>query len=477
MSTAKGHFPMINKKKVSAYITLGITIIGLLFLGIAGKNLIEEVEAGTYHIIQYPNGKVEAKTEPGYYLQWFGTVTVWPRAVTYNFMEQTAQVLEETGNATKTLGVINSPPIEVRFNDGSVADIGGSIRIDLPAADAAKAVDLVTNFNFRTVQSLVNDLVKKRIRSSVRSAANLMTARESYSEKRRQYEIWSWDQIQNGLYQVEGEITTTTDEITGRRVQVTRNKIKMAEDNTPVRQFDDAIGDLGLILSNFEVQSYGYSDKVDQQIKQQQEALMAIATARANAQRAEQEAKTAEAEGLRKVMTAKYEEEQTKIRATVQADKEKEVAVINAEREKQKALIEAAQRLEVEQQEKEKALVVANKGMEVAEIDRQSAALEKEATILRAEGEAKAKQLVMEADGALKQKLDAWVEGQRVWASAFSTRPVPGIVVGGGTGADGSTGDALSFQDALALKMVGELGLNMGMAARDYEVPPMPTNR
>ena len=57
---------------------------------------------------------------------------------------------------------------------------------------------------------------------------------------------------------------------------------------------------------------------------------MAIITAKANAERARQDAITAEEQGKAAVMKAKYEKEVEKERAIVDAQKQKQVAVISA---------------------------------------------------------------------------------------------------------------------------------------------------
>ena len=72
------------------------------------------------------------------------------------------------------------------------------------------------------------------------------------------------------------------------------------------------------------------------QIGTQQTALMAVATARAKAQQAEQEALMAEAEGKANVARAKYEEEEKKIRAVVAAEQRVEVAELDRQAAAQK---------------------------------------------------------------------------------------------------------------------------------------------
>lgn len=189
--------------------------------------------------------------------------------------------------------------------------------------------------------------------------------------------------------------------------------------------------------------------RVQKQIGEQQGALMAVQTSRANAQKALQDSLTVEAEGKAAVMKAKYEEEQKKVRAEVQAQQEQAVAVI------------AAQKLvDVAGKDKEQALIAATKDKEVASLTLESAKLEKQRQIELGTGEAERKRLVLAADGALAQKLDAWSKSQEVWANAFAKRAVPSVVTGGGQHTDG---DAAAMMELIGIKAAKDLALDMGV--------------
>ena len=134
-------------------------------------------------------------------------------------------------------------------------------------------------------------------------------------------------------------------------------------------------------------------------------------------------------------MTAKYEAEVVKERAVVEARKRKEVAET-----------EGSQRLEV------------------ARLDREAAAEYKQMQILRADGDAEYKQRVMAADGALAQKLEAWLEVNKRYAQAIENYQgnwVPTLVMG-----DGGKGSSMGAQDLINLltaKTARELSLDLTM--------------
>ena len=183
---------------------------------------------------------------------------------------------------------------------------------------------------------------------------------------------------------------------------------------------------------------------------------MAIATARAKAQRAREEAKKEKAEGEARVMKAKYKEEEVKTRAIVVAKREKEVAELSA-----------SKKVEVARLAKEEAEVRAAQQVAVAKLDKDAAAFTKQKNILLGEGEAARKKLVLEADGALAQKLATYTQVHNAWATAYATRKVPSLIMGGGGGGAGvkagTDQDTVNFSQAMQLLVAKQLGLDLGI--------------
>ena len=66
----------------------------------------------------------------------------------------------------------------------------------------------------------------------------------------------------------------------------------------------------------------------------------------------------------------------------------------------------------------------------------------------------------MAADGALQQKLDAWVKSQEFWANAHATRKVPATVFGGGSGTGSST-DTAAFMQLMTVQAAKALNVDL----------------
>ena len=292
------------------------------------------------------------------------------------------------------------------------------MRIILPSSEP-QAIELISKYGYMDYKDQEQKLVLPVVRNALRLTSNLMSARESYSEQRADFVFWTWDQVQNGLYETTEETRKVVDPVSGQEVTKTFKIIRKDDGGNPVYQRNPLKG-LGITLANFEVKLFDYTDKVRAQISTQQTALMAVA--KAKAQQAEQEALMAEAEGKANVARAKYEEEEKKIRAVVGA----------------------RQRLEV------------------ADLDRQAAGEKKQEQILLGQGEAERKRLVLKADGALKQKLEAYVQAQQLWANAFAQRQVPSLVMGGG-GAGDTDKSTTNFAQMMQLLVANQMGLDLSM--------------
>lgn len=201
------------------------------------------------------------------------------------------------------------------------------------------------------------------------------------------------------------------------------------------------------------------------QIKQQQGITMAVQTKMAEAKQKDQEAITAEAEGRKTIAEAKAKQETEKIREVTKADQDRQVAIVQADKEKQVAITQA-------NREKEVAETAGKQRLAVADLDQQSAEKKKQEQILLGQGEAERKRLVLAADGALTQKLDAYKAVQATWADALSKYRgdiTPRFVSGGGSGSTSAANSFQSFVELQTMKAMRDLNFDLGMGA------PVPT--
>lgn len=414
---------MSERKRMSVgKMFMYVVFMVLFFIGLFSvPKIIETVEKGTYQIKQAAiSGTMTAKMSPGLWMQYWGDIDTWPKAETFFF----------THDKDTKDDVDADSSIEVRFQDGSVCKISGTARVIMPTSPQ-DAINLVINRNHKTYKDLEQKLILPTIRNVLRSTANLMTARESYSVKRLDFVTFARDQIENGVYQTEESVKEIEDLVTGEKV---RKEVKaiLRKGGVPLYQANP-MGDTGIRLVNFEIKSFRYENKVRNQIGKQQEARMNVETAKAKAEEARQRELQTVAEGLAAVAKAKYEKEQEKVRAVVDAEKDKEVAILQA-----------------------------SKKLEEAKLLKLAAKENKLANILDGQGLAEKKRLILAADGALEQKLATYKAVQNRYAAAIENYKgnwVPTVMTGGTSGGNGNA--AMTMIEALSIKALKDLALDL----------------
>ena len=306
----------LEKRDVITAICSVFAIVVLCMLGRIG----EDVKNETIVVNQYPfTGNMAYWTTPGWKAQWFGKTTV------YHKTEQLWFGANDDEN--KSIG----SPIPVIFNDASDGLIYGSLRVKLPT-DTEHLARIQTDYN--GMERLMNDLVKQTVTKVIYASGPLMSAFESYAEKKNDLIEYITDQLNNGVYKTTVNTIETKDAITGE-IKTTKVAALISDPDSPggyKRSESSPFKYYGIEIGQVSVSKIDYSDKVKQQISQQQEANMLIQTSKAKAAAAVQEALRAEEEGKAKAAQAKWEQERIKATEVTKAEQEKEVSRLAAEK-------------------------------------------------------------------------------------------------------------------------------------------------
>lgn len=408
------------KKTPVKLIALGLclaAIVATFFMAFGINN------AGHRTVVQYPTGTLYVKFTPGIYPQWFGTTEIYNDLITFDY-DKTDSDIDSS---------IDQVGISVRYQDGGTGTVYGKARFSLPSDEETM---LHLHKAFRSNRGVSQKLIKSVTEEGMNLTAGLMSSEEAYAEKRSIYTQWSSQQISSGKFQTKLEKISTVDESTGKTVAKNIPVISYGKDGLPIHLNSD-LADYGITVNGFQITDWDFEPKTLLQIATKREATMAIITAIANAERAKQDAITSEEQGKANVMTAKYEKEVLKEQAIVDAQREKEVAVIAAEKN-----VEVARQQKLEAEQK-----------------KLSAAEYKQEQILRGEGDGAYKRIVMEADGALAQKLATYERVMGRFASAIEKQKwVPEVQMGAG----GSGGDsAMTLIEMIGVKAAKDLALDM----------------
>ncbi len=386
----------ISKKSIFGGLIIFLAIVFVACLGRIG----EDVKNEQIVVNQYPfTGTMEYWTTPGFKWQWFGKTTSYYK---------TSQLWFGSDNEE---GTQMGNPIPVIFNDASDGQIYGSLRVKLPT-ETQYLERIQTDYN--GMDRLMQDLVRPTVTKVIYASGPLMSAFESYAEKKNDLIEYITDQLNNGVYKTTVKQVETTDPITGEKKTVKIASL-IPDENAPGgfrRSESSPFQYYGLEIGQVAVSKIDYSEKVKLQIAQQQEANMMVQTSKAKTLAAQQEAIRAEEAGKAAAMEAKWQQEKIKAVEVTKAEQAYEVARLQALEAK-----EIAKKIEQEGNAKAAAnRALVNAGLTPLE----RATIEKETKI-----------------GV---------------AQALSKIQLPTYVVAGGNGGNGNTA-----MDAMGLKMMTDL--------------------
>lgn len=401
--------------KLIAKIVAGVVLLLLVVFFIT--NSVTTVGADEIVVKQnFFDGQLQVWNTPGVHWQNFGKITRYKKSAQYWFSAK-----EDEGKKT-------DDSIKVRFNDGGHGNISGSLRYTLPL-DPAKMILLHSNYG--SMAAIEHELVRQVVNKSVYMTGPLMSSRESYAERRNDLITYITDQVVSGVYRTEHKPMEVTDPLTGQKkvVDYVQPKVNGKAPNGIEREEESPIQKFGMDASNITINSIDYDPQVEEQIKQQQQAIMAVQQAMVNAKKAEQDAITTEQQGKANAAKAKWEQEVEKAKAVTVAEKDKEVATLQATKDK-----------------------------EVAALNLDTAKLNAQTTLTSAKADAEAKKMALQADNALQVRLNAYVEVQKAWAAAYGAqKQTPDIVMGTPTTVGGTNQTLI---DMLTAKTAKDLNVN-----------------
>lgn len=386
----------ITKRKVVAFVGAIFTFVILCCLG----RIAEDVSNEEIVVNQMPiSGKMKYWVEPGFEWQLFGRTTTYYK---------TQQLWFGSSNVDEDQEGL---PIPVTFNDASDGLIYGSLRVELPT-DVEHLQRIQTHYN--GMDRLMNDLVKQSVSKVIYASGPLMSAFESYAEKKNDLIEYITDQLNNGVYKTTVRTETIIDPVT--KEEKTAKVAALIPDETAPNGYKRSevspFEFYGIKVGQVAVSKIDYSEKVKQQIAQQQEANMLIQTSKAKSAAAAQEAIRAEEEGKAAAAKAKWEQEKIKAVEVTKAEQEREVARLAAER----------------------------------------AEFQKREIILNGQAEAEKNRLKVAA-GLTPQERAEWEYKTKVGvAEAISKVKLPTIVMAGEGSSNGN-----SAMDAMGLKMLVDL--------------------
>lgn len=365
------------KTLIAFGVTALIILIGVIaaFNGAVGWNNQGEMRTGIY----LTGGTYFVKT-PGYYFRWFAQQEEkWPYVATLSIGSY-----EGKGDDIKDSDV---PRMKVSFAGAAKADQSALFRFDMPKTK--EEMFKIWEKYPGAYPMFIRKGLLPEAQTALRTAANLIEPEEALNNI-SQFRDKVADQMQNGLLMTYTEMRDITNSAGEQeRKQITKEKTD--EDGNLLRE-PLRFGALGVSFSQVEVSLPVFEKDVNDAIMERRRQTLNAETAKKRRIAAEQDLLAQKAEG-------------------------------------EAAVVQAQFRIQKEQAE---VVASARLALEKSELDVQAAENEKKAAILRAEGDAKAKQLVMHADGYMEKILKAEITKTELIADAIknsNVRWVPDVAI------------------------------------------------
>lgn len=383
-------------------------------------NTITWVDAGEIVVVQSPfTGELTVYTNPGPICLCWGSATSYPLRQQISFQRAKG----------------DDQSIQVRFNDGGHANVSGIVSWEMPLV-ADSVVRL--HKEFRSIEAIDRQLIQPAVIKAFYLTAPLMSSTESYASRRTEFLQLFEDQLRNGVYKTKTVSVKEPDPISGVEKTVSKVELVMDDKDQPVRSEQSAFSIYKITILPATITALDYDPEVEKQIQAQRDAVLSVQSAQANAKKAEQDAITAKSSGEAQAAVARATQEAIKATEVTQAEKVRDVALIEAKQQR-----------------------------DVAKLNQEAAEFTKQEQILIGQGEAERKRLVMSADGALEQKLKAYVQVNGFYADAISKHQgswVPSVVMGG-SNTQASNG-AQQLMEMFSVKAAKDLALDLQTAPR-----------
>jgi len=318
----------LTRKHVLAGIAIVILIVFLCTVGKIG----EDVKNNQIVVNQQPfTGKMSFWTTPGFRWQWYGKTTTYFKTNQVWFNQ-----LETSDDGMLSTVGLDNPAFPITYSDKGKGYVLGSVRIEFPIEQ--EFLNRVQS-HYGSERRLIEELIKPTIGKVILACGPLMTSLESVAEKRTDLIAYATDQLNNGVYATRVKQIEVINQITNEFQKLNVAEI-ISDEHSPMgyrRQEQSPFAYYGLKVSQLAIADLTYEKATNSQISKQREADMEIITAKAEAQKAIQNAIKAEQVGKEEATKAKWEQERIKAVEVTKAQQAFEVAELQAKEAKEKA--------------------------------------------------------------------------------------------------------------------------------------------
>ncbi len=440
MKLPKPNFSFASLYKNSKLL-IGAGVVFVLYIVL--RNSVFYAEPGYVYHVRTILGNEHAVSDVGYQFFFFGRWNSWKRATTVQAVLGGHNNNVSAEDESAQGGSASLPPLNIMFLDQVDADAQATVRFSIPT-DQEGFLNLA--HEYRTPDNFLRTALIPAFKETLQATASLMSAEDYYSGGRTEFNTEFENQMANGIYivrreerreSVQRERLSSANATLGKDQKEYDDEIKISfevkkrldEDGIPIRKKQKFTG-FGVQVVDARVTDMRPNSRFIDRMQLKQKASADRAIAREQRIQEEEQRLLAIARGEREVAERQAEAKVNQIQKTTDAETEKQLALTEAQKFKEQAEIQKV----------------------TAEIQLEKARIEAETKRTLADAEAYQKKVILEADNALAQKLEAEIEIQKLWADAFAKRQVPTNVFGSnGTTPTGSDSETKAFMQMLTL--------------------------
>ncbi len=435
------HTLLKSSSGLIAKAVVGVIVI-LALVYVMSKSFFYAEPGYIYHV-RTVTGSEAVVTEVGYKFYPFGRYNSWKRAMTVQASSGSSvnaiRAEKDSDNESASL-----PPLSIMFLDQVDAHAEATVRFSIPSDEVSF---LKLAHEYRSPENLLRTALLPAFKETLQANASLMAAEEYYAGGRTEFNSEFENQMSNGIFLVKREEVSvrstrsasgsanaalgTEQEQYGEKKKTVFLVNKVIGPDGQPRRKSQRFTDFGITVVSALVTDMKPNQKFIERMQLKQKASADRAIAREQRVQEEEQRLLAIARGEREVAERQAKAKVEQIQKTTEAETDKQLAITGAEKLKAEAAI----------------------SKETAEINLEKARVEAETRRTLADAEAYQKEVILQADNALAQKLEAEVQIQRLWAEAFAKRNVPTNVFGGGNGGApvGNDAETKAFMQMLTL--------------------------
>jgi len=402
----------LNLKKV---FMLGGAVLALILL--ISFNPFSYNPAGSRTCVTSASGKQSVQFAAGvFYSGFFSKEQEWSNQISVSYTDSIPDY--DMHDNTIEIGRIN-----IRFNDATTAYANGITQYVLPSGEKEM---LEIHNTHRTPEALVKRRLAPYTQECLQSSAQLMSSEMHYSGGRAQMVQDYIDQLRNGAYLLKVQKNNVYDSLE-KSYKTVYDVVPQLDKNNQTKRKFSSIKEYEISVGDAQITDVDYQSQVDKMLAKKIEASTNASVSKQQLMTAQQQALTADAQGKASLVKIEYEQ-------------------------KQKQLV---------------SIVAAQTQVELAEQDLQKQAIQEKAAIkeaskikILADANAYEKQRDIQANGALEQKLEAYVTVCKAFAEAASQSSWVPMYQSGGSSNNGAS-NMSNMMEIFTLKAAKDLNLDM----------------